>query len=72
MMPKHLDIRELITLIKETTSTSYTEALIDGLKLAIELDRGEITVKTAFKEVLRGSKRYVSARTNADAKGIEK
>ena len=63
MWSKHLDIRELISLIKETTSTSYTEALIDGLKIAIELDRGETTVKTAFKKVLKSSERYVLSRT---------
>lgn len=59
MMKKHLDIRELIALIKEVTSTSYTEAVIDGLKLAIELDRGEITVKSALKKVLKASKKHV-------------
>jgi len=59
MQSKHLDIRELIALVKNHTSTSYTEAVIDGLKIAIELDDGEITVKTALKKILKNSKRYV-------------
>jgi len=59
---KHLDIRELIALTRDLLSTSYTEALIDGLELAIKLDRGEVTVKTAFKQVVKASRNYVESR----------
>ncbi|TET26074.1 MAG: hypothetical protein E3J73_05115 [Candidatus Bathyarchaeum sp.] len=62
MFKKHLDIRELIALTRDLLSTSYTEALIDGLELAIKLDRGEVTVKTAFKQVVKASRNYVESR----------
>lgn len=64
MFKKHLDVRELIALIKDLTSTSYTEALVDGLELALKLDDGELTVKTALRQVLKASKKYVASRSN--------
>jgi len=57
----NVEIRRLIMLIQEETSTTYTEALIDGLKLAMKLNRQEISVKNALDKVLKYSEEYVNS-----------
>lgn len=47
--------------IKEKTSTSYSEALIDGIELAMQLLNSEISVDDAFEKVMIASEKYVQS-----------
>ena len=55
-------LNKLIHRIKNETSTDYTEAIIDGLILAIKLDKGEVSIENALKQILEKSKQFVESR----------
>ena len=56
------ELEELINLPKTKSSTSYTEAVADGLRLFRQLINGEITKDEVISKILEGSERYVSSR----------